>query len=281
MRIQTKSVFSENCVIHLKNADWLQKQRVAGRVVATTLTFLENQVKDKTIHSMLELNALAEDIIEKSECTATFKNYKGFPAGVCISINNQLVHGIPTDYKLQEGDVVSFDLGATYQGAIADSALTCIYGEPKTPEHVRLIQATEESLMKGIESIKVGNRLGCIGNAIAKCAKYHGFGLVANYGGHGLDWDTPHAAPFVANKAELEEGIRITPGLSIAIEPMLTIGTPTTKVLEDGWTVVTNDVGCHHEHSIFVHSDSVEILTWRENEHYLKSNRLYFNQTTT
>lgn len=265
MRIQSKSTFSDNVVIHLKNDDWLLKQRVAGKVVATTLKFLEQKVVEQTTSSMLELNALAEEIIYSSDCTPTFKNYKGFPAGVCISINNQLVHGIPTDYKLQDGDVVSFDLGATYQGAIADSALTCIYGKPKTVEHVRLLQATEESLMKGIESIVVGNRLGCIGNAIAKCAKYHGFGLVANYGGHGLDWDVPHAAPFVANKAELDEGIRIAAGLSIAIEPMLTIGSPTTKVTDDGWTVVTDNIGAHFEHSVFVHADKVEIITDRNN----------------
>jgi methionyl aminopeptidase len=277
MRIQTKSVFSENSVIHLKNDDWLQKQRVAGKVVAATLSFLEAQVKDKTIHSMLELNALAEDIIEKSECTATFKNYKGFPAGVCISINNQLVHGIPTDYKLQEGDVVSFDLGATYQGAIADSALTCIYGTPKSPEHIRLIQATEEALMAGIAAIKIGNRLGCIGHAINKHFKNSGFESVTNYGGHGLCWNTPHAAPFVANKAELNEGIRIVSGLSIAIEPMGTIGSPTTKVLDDGWTVITNNINNHVEHSIFVHSDHVEIITWRENEQTITKPRFYFN----
>jgi len=263
MRIQTKNTFSDNCIINLKNDDWLHKQRVAGKVVAKTLTFLKNEVANKTTSTMLDLNALAEEIIISSGCTPTFKNYKGFPSGVCISINKQLVHGIPTDYKLQEGDVVSFDLGATYQGAIADSAITCIYGEPKSLDHVRLIEATEESLMKGIESIKVGNRLGCIGSAISKCAKYHGFGLVSNYGGHGLDWDVPHAAPFVANKSEINEGIRIAAGLSIAIEPMLTIGSPTTKVLDDGWTVVTDNIGSHFEHSVYVHEDYVEIITDR------------------
>jgi methionyl aminopeptidase len=263
MRVQTSSTFGANSVIHLKDDDWLFKQRIAGQVVAKTLKLLENLVLSKSTKSMLELNALAEEFIYFNKCTPTFKNYKGFPAGVCISINKQLVHGIPTDYVLQEGDVVSFDLGATYEGAIADSALTCIYGEPKSSEHVRLIQATEESLMKGIESIKIGNRLGCIGNAIYKCAKYHGFGLVSNYGGHGLHWDAPHAAPFVANKAEINEGIRISEGLSIAIEPMLTIGAPNTRVLDDGWTVVTNDIGAHAEHSVFIHKDSVEIITDR------------------
>lgn len=265
MRIQTKNTFSDNCVIHLKNDDWLQKQRIAGKVVAKALKFLQDQVLAKTTLSMLELNTLAENIITSSECTPTFKNYKGFPAGVCISINKQLVHGIPSTYKLQEGDVVSFDLGATYQGAIADSAVTCIYGTPKSEEHIRLIKANEDALMKGIAAIKIGDRLGCIGYAIAKSIKHTGFGLVTNYGGHGLHWNTPHASPFVSNKSELNEGIRISSGLAIAIEPMSTIGSPNTKTLDDGWTVVTDNIGVHHEHSVFVHEDRVEIITDRNN----------------
>jgi methionyl aminopeptidase len=273
--------FSNNALVKLKNQDWLDKQRVAGKVVANSLSILQEEVRNKTTKSCLELNDLIEKYIIDNNCQPTFKNYKGFPAGVCISLNKEMVHGIPKDYKLQDGDVVSFDLGATYMGAIADSAITCIYGTPKSDRHIKLIKATEDALMKGIASIKVGNRLGCIGNAISKHAKNEGFGLINNYGGHGLNWDEPHAAPFVMNKAELEEGIRIQPGLSIAIEPMLVMGTTTTRVLSDGWTVVTDDINCHQEHSIFVHNDSVEILTWRENEHYLKSNRLYFNETAT
>jgi methionyl aminopeptidase len=119
--------------------------------------------------------------------------------------------------------------------------------------------------MAGIAAIKVGNRLGCIGHAIAQYAKNERFGLVNNYGGHGLDWNIPHAAPFVQNKAEPDEGIRIQAGLAIAIEPMFVIGSPTTRVLNDGWTVVTDDVGAHFEHSVFVHEDHVEIITDRSN----------------
>lgn len=265
MRASSKTSFSNNSLIKLKNQDWLKKQRVAGKVVAGTLLLLEDAVKSRTTLTMKQLNSLAEQYIEKHNCQATFKNYKGFPAGVCISINKHLVHGIPTDYQLEDGDVVSFDLGATYEGAIADSALTCIYGTPKSEEHVRLVNATETALNKGIEAIKVGNRLGCIGNAISKYVRSENFGLVNNYGGHGLDWDIPHAAPFVANKAELEDGIRIQPGLAIAIEPMLVIGSPATKTLSDGWTVVTENIGCHYEHSVFIHEDHVEVITDRLN----------------
>lgn len=266
MRITSKDSFSSTTLVKLKDKNWLDKQRVAGKIVAATLSMLESLVKDKTTKSLLELNSIAEEYIISNNCSCTFKNYKGFPAGVCISVNKQLVHGIPVDYKLQEGDIVSFDLGATYEGAIADSALTCIYGSPKSELHVKLVKATEESLMRGIQAISVGKKLGCIGNAISKCARGYGFGIINNYGGHGLEWDTPHATPFVANKSTLDEGIRIQPGLSIAIEPMLTIGSTETSVSDDGWTVMTNDIGAHFEHSIFVHEDHVEIITDRNND---------------
>jgi len=266
MRSGTQSQWANNNFILLKDDKWLTYQREAGRIAANVLWVLEQQVKGKMTYSLIELNNIAESIIAKAGGTPTFKGYKGFPAGVCISVNKQLVHGIPTDYKLQEGDIVSFDLGVTIEGAIADTALTCIYGEPKSSQHVKLVEATESALMKGIQAIQVGKRLGVIGHAISRSAKGDGFGLITNYGGHGLDWNVPHAAPFVSNKADPEEGIRIQPGLSIAIEPMLVIGTPTTRTLDDGWTVVTPDLGAHFEHSIFVHEDRVEILTDRSGQ---------------
>lgn len=271
----------------LKNEDWLNKQRVAGKTAAGALMLLEGLVKEKTELTLSELNKLAEEYIQDHKCTPTFKNYKGhsltpFPAGVCISVNKQLVHGIPTDYKLQEGDVVSFDLGATHEGAIADTALTCIYGEPKKQDHVRLIKATQEALMKGIQAVAVGKKLGSIGHAIYRSAKGNGFNVIIQYGGHGLEWDHPHAPPFVDNKSEVDEGFRIQPNLTLAIEPMLTNGDTRTYVHGDGWTVMCEaEMSAHHEHTIFVHNDSVEIITWRENEHYLRENRIHFNKTTT
>lgn len=264
MRTVLNGVFSSNEFVTLKDNNWLEKQRVAGKVVAGALSLLEAEVKRGTQLSMIELNALAEQFILDSRCSLTFKNYKGFPAGVCISVNKQLVHGIPTDYHLQNGDLVSFDLGATFGGAIADSALTCIYGIPKSEDHVRLVKATEESLIKGIAAIKVGNKLGCIGNAVSKCAKGHGLGIITKYGGHGLEWDVPHAAPFVENKSNIDQGIRIQPGLSIAIEPMLVMGDTYTYVDKDGWTVwCPGGMSAHFEHSVFIHEDHVEIITAR------------------
>lgn len=263
MRLSTRESFASSSFVTLKDQDWLNKQRVAGKIAAKTLVELQQKVNAKTTDSLIELNTFAENFITSAGGIPTFKGYKGFPAGVCISVNKQLVHGIPTDYRLVDGDVISFDLGVTIEGAIADTAITCIYGQPKSDTHVTLIKATEESLMKGIGAVAVGKRLGCIGNAISRCAKGYGFSVITKYGGHGLEWNQPHAPPFVENKSELENGIRIQPGLAIAIEPMLVLGSTDTKVLDDGWTVITPDIGAHFEHSIYVHADHVEILTDR------------------
>lgn len=263
-----KNSFSNNTLVKLKDQSWIDRQRIAGKLVAETLSLLENQVQQTTHLTISQLNELGELNILKGGGTATFKGYKGFPAGVCISVNKQLVHGIPADIPLKDGDVISFDLGVTYEGAIADSALTCIYGKPKSEKHIDLIKATEESLLRGIKAIAIGKRLGSIGHAIYKYARDKGFSVVTQYGGHGLDWDQPHAPPFVANKADINEGIRITAGLAIAIEPMLVIGPNDTHISNDGWTVMTHDIGSHFEHSIFVHEDHIEIMTWRENNNY-------------
>jgi methionyl aminopeptidase len=263
MRVVSKNSFNVNSLIKLKNKDWLDKQRVAGKIAARTLLLLQDYVQNKSFHSLKAMNDSAEKFITDSGGTPTFKGYKGFPAGVCMSVNKQLVHGIPSDVVLDEGDVISFDLGVTYQGAIADTAITCIFGKPKSDKHVDLIKSTEEALMRGIAAVSIGKKIGVIGNAISKYAKGKGYGVINSYGGHGLDWDTPHATPFIPNKSEIDEGVRIQSGLAIAIEPMLVTGSTTTRVLDDNWTVVTDDIGAHAEHSIFVHEDHVEIITDR------------------
>lgn len=259
-----KELFNENSLVRLKDNDWLDKQREAGKIAGNALCALQGFVTEKCTHTLSQLNAITENFIIAQGGIPTFKNYKGFPAGVCISVNKQLVHGIPTDYVLQEGDLVSFDLGVTIDGAIADTAITCIYGEPKSEKHVQLLRDTEEALMQGIRAIGVGKRLGVIGQAIYKYAHPRGYGVINNYGGHGLDWDVPHAAPFVENKSDSTRGIRIQPGLAIAIEPMLTLGSTSTSTASDGWTVATPDLSAHFEHSIFVHEDHIEIITDRK-----------------
>ncbi len=257
-----KGLFTDNNLIRLKDNNWLEKQRVAGRIAAETLLLLAGDVIKGGSYTTQQLNDKGEKYIEKNGGICTFKGYKGFPAGVCISVNKEVVHGIPKNYELQDGDIISFDLGVTYKGAIADTAITCIYGKAKSDRHRQLLKLTEESLMKGIEAVKVGDRVGVIGKAIYKHA-HSQFGVINNYGGHGLDWDTPHAAPFIENRSDETRGIRIQPGLAIAIEPMLVLGSTATTTLDDGWTVVTPDLSAHFEHSIFVHEDHVEIISDR------------------
>lgn len=276
MRITKTESFSTNSLVKLKNQDWLNKQHIAGKIAAHTLTWLKTEVENKTSKSLLELNEAAENLIIDAGGIPTFKNYKGFPSGVCMSLNKQLVHGIPSNSHLNDGDIITFDLGVTFEGAIADTAITCIYGTPKSDKHLSLVNAVEECLLKAIESIAIGKKLGCIGNAIYKCARNYGFSVINNYGGHGLEWDQPHAAPFVQNKSDGNDGIHIQPGLTIAIEPLLCIGSSTTKILSDGWTVVTDDISAHVEHSLFIHNDCVEVITWRGNEKFITKPKYYF-----
>jgi methionyl aminopeptidase len=262
--MRTNNINLQNSLIDLKNQNWLEKQRIAGRITAGALSLLQQETKLGTTKSLLELDKLAETYIRDNECIPTFLHYRGFPNSVCISVNNQLVHGIPTNYCLQNGDIVSFDLGATYEGAIADSAITCIYGEPKKQEHVRLLEACYQSLLRGIEAVSVSKKIGCIGDAIYKSSKNSGFNLIQQYGGHGISWNKPHTEPFIANRSSPDIGARIQPGLTIAIEPMLIIGDTATHIDKDGWTVWGKNLSCHWEHTIFVHEDRVEIITKRD-----------------
>lgn len=265
MKIQNQLKSSVSDFIILQDDAWLKRQRIAGRVVAGALQLLENAVKDKTTLTMLELNNIAEEYIEKNGCSCTFKGYHNFPSGVCISVNKQLVHAIPSEYKLQNGDKVSFDLGATFEGAIADSAITCVFGESK--ERSKLVEDTQQALYAGIKSISIGKKIGVIGNAIYKLLK-DSYDVIVDYGGHGLEYDKPHAQPFILNRSTSSVGIRIQQGLTIAIEPMAAPKSNNffTKVANDKWAVMTNDIGAHWEHSIYVHSNRIEIITHRDNE---------------
>lgn len=269
MRSSIQQAFGSNGLVCLKGQDWIEKQRIAGKIAAKTLLILKDLVESRCKENPIELNRIAENYITSQKASCCFAGYKGYPNGCCISINQQLVHGIANDVLLKDGDMISFDLGAEIEGVIADTALTCIYGEPKSEKQIKLIQATEEALNKGIAAIQVGKQLGVIGNAINKCAKGYGFGLIENYGGHGIDTDSngkgiPHAFPFVANKANPNEGVHMQSGMCLAIEPMLTSGSTKTRIDKDGWTVWCDaEYSSHSEHSVFIHKDRVEIMTDR------------------
>lgn len=261
-----ESIWSNNQLIDLKNDDWLARQRVAGKIAAKTLILLKKIVEDGSVSTAIELDKIAEEFILKNGGIPTFKNYKGYPNSCCISIEKQLVHAIATDYKFKKHDMVSLDLGVTVEGAIADTALTTCFIEPKSEAQIKLIKSTEEALMRGIKAITVGKRLGCIGDAIYKYSKNLGYGLITNYGGHSLTWNNPHASPFVSNKASCNEGIRLQKNITLAIEPMLCFSSTKTWVDKDGWTVWCDaDMSAHTEHTIYIHENYVEIITSREN----------------
>ncbi|MHA2427749.1 MAG: type I methionyl aminopeptidase [Candidatus Hermodarchaeia archaeon] len=259
--------FAQVQFVTLKDDEYFDKLKHSGMVVAKCLRMFKDLVDAKTPNlNLLDIESRCVEIISEHDCIPTFKGYRGFPGSVCLSVNKGLVHGIPKDYVLKEGDVVTLDLGAHAEcGVIADAAVSAIYGEPKSASHPRMLEYCKGALQKGIEAIEVGKQLGCIGSAIHHHVKSSGFKLIVDYGGHGLDIHKPHTQPFVSNKAKRDEGIRIQPGLAIAIEPMIAIGSNKTKKQADQWTVATKGISCHFEHSVFVKEDGVHVMTDWEN----------------
>lgn len=246
-------------IINIHDNEWFERQKIAGKCVAKILQSSADLLKTPNV-SLKDLENNADFIFNKDGCTSTFFNYKGFPSKICTSVNDQLVHGIVTDYVLREGDLVSVDLGATYEGAIADAAYTFVYGE--TAQSIMdMLKTCQRALYAGIDAIKCGGRIGDIGFAISKTVNNSPFGLITEYGGHGLDYDIPHAPPFVANKGRPNEGLPIINGLAIAIEPMVTLSKNTkTKLLADNWTVMADTLCCHFEHSLYI-NDNTYIVT--------------------
>lgn len=259
-----------NEFVDLKDSTWIENQKIAGKAVSECLKHFNSLLKNSTKNiSLKNIESDCLDIINSFKCEPTFYNYNGFPGVVCLSVNDRLVHGIPYDYILKPGDVVTLDLGATFNGAIADAAFTCIYQEPINPAHVEMLKMCKKALDNAISEISVGKNIGIIGHTIYETVKNTEFGLVTDYGGHGIGYfNKPHDAPFIANKANKNEGIVIHPGLAIAIEPILVMnGITTTKVLEDKWTVVSSsgDVGCHFEHSVTLDENGNVIIITEHN----------------
>lgn len=252
-------------IIKIPDSSWLKKQRYAGEVVAQTLVLLEKTVKTKTNLTLKQLSKLAYEFIISKNCSSTFFNYKGFPGEICISVNNCLVHGVPTDYILQDGDIVKFDLGATFEGAIADSAISLIYGEPKNNLQVKMLETNKIALENSIKYCKPHTRFGMIGNIINKTITNNGFTTFNEFGGHGIYWNTPHSSPYIFNKSSQDIGARMQVGMTFAIEPLiLPLGSSTNfKISDDKWSVFTQESGAHHEHTIFIHEDYTEIITDR------------------
>src|SRR4051794_4067288 len=234
--------------------------RRAGLVVADALAAMTQALAPGV--TTRELDAIAEGVIRSAGAVPSFLGYHGFPASTCISINEEVVHGIPGPKTLRAGDVVSMDCGAIFEGWHGDSAVTVTVGEP-TPEQAGLLRACEDAMWAGIARAVVGGRLGDISAAIERTARAAGaYGVVEGYGGHGIG-SQMHMDPHVPNVGRAGRGLHLVEGMALAIEPMLTLGTNAVTELEDGWTVVTGDgrAAAHFEHTVALTTDGPWVLT--------------------
>ncbi len=246
-------------MIILKSAQEIQSMREAGRVVAQVLDALTKAVAPGV--STAELDHLAEGIIRKAGAVPSFKGYNGFPASICASVNEEVVHGIPGMKVLRSGDIISIDVGAQVDGFHGDAAVTLPVGLIDA-ETARLLQVTEESLYKGIAQAKEGQRLSDISHAVQAHAEAYGFGVVRDYVGHGIG-RAMHEDPQIPNFGPPGRGPRLRVGMVLAIEPMVNAGTFAVESMADGWTVVTSDgrPSAHFEHTVAITSDGPVILT--------------------
>lgn len=246
-------------MIILKSPRELAIMQEAGRLAAQVHLELAKVIQPGV--TTLDLDRLAEDLIRRAGATPTFKGYHGYPASICTSINEEVVHGIPSQRKLCEGDIIAIDLGVTYQGYIGDCAYTWPVGQV-TPETEKLLKVTSRGLELAIAECSPGKHLGDIGHAVQKHVEAHGFGVVREYVGHGVGTNL-HEDPQVPNFGQPGTGVQLRPGMVLAIEPMVNIGTPQVKLLSDQWTVVTADgsYSAHFEHTVAITEDGPQILT--------------------
>ena len=250
-------------MIVCRSAAELQRMREAGRLVGEVLTELAAHVAPGV--TTADLDELAERRILRAGATPAFKGYHGYPATICASVNEEVIHGIPSGRRvLNEGDVISIDVGASLDGYFGDSAITLAVGKV-SEEAATLLRVTDESLYKAIEAVKLGGRISDIGHAVQKHVEAYGFSVVREFVGHGIG-QKMHEEPQVPNYGEPGRGPRLTEGMVLAIEPMVNAGKPAVKVLADGWTAVTRDgsLSAHFEHTVAVTADGPWILTARE-----------------
>jgi len=247
-------------MIVLKTGRELKIMREACRISAGALQTAGKAVEPGV--TTAELDKLAEDYIRSHGGEPNFKNYEGYPATACISINNEVIHGIPSAKRvLKAGDIVSIDLGAKFEGYHGDNAATFACGDVST-EAKRLIETTKESLYEGIRAAVSGGRIGDIGHAVQSYVEARGYSVVKQFVGHGIGTHL-HEAPEVPNYGTKGRGIRLMPGMTLAIEPMINAGKSDVKVLPDGWTVLTVDgsLSAHFEHTVVITADGPKIMT--------------------
>jgi methionyl aminopeptidase len=247
-------------MIHLKSAKEIEIMKGASKIVAEILLELRERIREGA--TTADVDKIAEELTLKKKAKPAFKGYRGFPASLCISVNDQVVHGIPSSKRvLKNGDIVGLDFGVIYDGYYGDSAVTVSIGQIP-PEVDRLVKVTEQSLYKAIEQAVPGNFISDVSAAVQKVAEANNYGIVREFCGHGIGRSL-HEDPPVLNYVQNGKGPKIKAGLVLAIEPMINLGTDKVRVLEDGWTVVTADgkPSAHFEHTIAVTPNGPEILT--------------------
>jgi methionyl aminopeptidase len=246
----------------IKSPSEIATMREAGRINALALQAVREMIRPGAITA--ELDEIAEQIIRQHGGTPAFKNYPGpypFPATLCVSINEELVHGMPGKRKLQEGDIVSVDCGTIFDGFVADSAFSAGAGE-LSPQAKQLLEVTERALYIGIEQMRAGNRIGDVSAAIQEHVESHGYHVPREYTGHGVGRNM-HEGPLVPNFGVKGRGLVLRPGITVALEPMVLMGTHRTRVLQDQWTVISADssLTAHFEHSVAVTDGDPVLLT--------------------
>jgi len=249
-------------MIYIRSLEEVEKIRESNRIVADTIALLGKEIKPGK--STLALDKLAEEYIRSQDAQPAFKGYHGFPATICASIDEQVVHGIPSQRELQDGEIVGIDVGALKNGYYGDAAFTFAVGQVDETRQ-RLMRVTENSLYKGIEKARAGNHLSDIGHAIQTYVESHGFSVVRSLVGHGIGTQL-HEAPEVPNYGNPGRGPELKPGMCLAIEPMVNVGTFEVESLEDGWTIITVDhkPSAHFEHTIAITESDPLILSTRE-----------------
>ena len=250
-------------MINIESDYEISLMRKAGNIVYRTHKYLEPYIKPGI--TTKELDKLAYDFIISQDATPSFLNYNGFPGSICTSVNDEVVHGIPSNRKLKNGDIIGIDIGANYKGYHGDSAWSYKVGSV-SKEKEYLLEHTEKALFEGLKQVKPGNRIGDISNAIETYANAHNLGVVRELVGHGVGSNL-HEEPDVPNYGKKGTGPLLKEGMTIAIEPMLNLGTHKIYILDDDWTIITRDgsPSAHFEHSVVVTKDGYRILTGDDN----------------
>lgn len=246
-------------MILLKSDRELEKMRISGQITAEVLNEVAKIVEPGI--ETIELDRFCDKLVRQKGAMPAFKGYRGFPGSICVSINEEVVHGIPKKRKLKNGDIVSIDFGVLYDGYYGDKALTLAVGSI-SHEKQQLLKVTEEALWKGIEQVIPGNRLGHISNAIEKHVLMHEFSIVRDYVGHGIG-RSMHEEPQIPNFGDPDDGPVLKEGMVFAIEPMVNMGTHAVRTLNDGWTVITRDKkpSAHFENTVAITENGPEVLT--------------------